>query len=409
MSVPNLMAELYKPLHAFNLELKITLAEGETLGILGPSGAGKSMTLRMIAGLVRPERGKIHLGERCLFDSERHLDSVPQKRRIGYVFQDYALLPHLTVAGNIAYGMPKVIRGEERKRRVQDFLAEIRLEEHAARYPSQLSGGQQQRVALARALAAEPELLLLDEPFSALDLELRSELEQTLLRFRHSRKIPFILVTHNLEEAYRLCDQLALLEKGDILQQGPKDELLRSPQSLQVARKLGVRNVWHGQVIQRVGEGGTVWIPVLAQELWVEHLPESYEIWLGIRPVEGTLLAFPADGQKNVFSISIVRRVQGVQSDTLTAKIHSYPQHTVARSEGERSSSAEEHSFAAGDISFAAETLSVRGNRASTSIGLVEIEMPSRYLPKQSLKDMRYLHLPPDKLLAVSSDQVERA
>ncbi|MHB1405898.1 MAG: sulfate/molybdate ABC transporter ATP-binding protein [Desulfitobacteriaceae bacterium] len=402
-----LQAELSKPLHAFNLELKLTLVEGETLGILGPSGAGKSMTLRMLAGLVRPERGTIHLGERCLYDSERRLDSVPQKRRIGYVFQDYALFPHLTVASNIAYGLPKAIRGEERKRRVQDFLADIRLEEHAFRYPSQLSGGQRQRVALARALAAEPELLLLDEPFSALDVELRSELEQTLLRFRHARKIPYILVTHNLEEAYRLCDQLALLEKGNILQQGPKDELLRSPQSLQVARKLGMRNVWTGQVIQRAGEGGTVWIPALAQELLVEHLPESNEIWLGIRPDEGTLLTYPTDGQKNVFSISIVRRVQGVQSDTLTAKIHPYSQPHAVRSEDERSSFTKEHSFAAGDISPAVDISAVRSSFAGTFIGLVEIEIPSRHIAKQSLKDMRYLHLPPDKLLAISSDQVE--
>ena len=389
MGTPSLMAELYKPLHTFNLELKLSLAVGETLGILGPSGAGKSMTLQMLAGLVRPERGRIHLGERCLFDSERHINSVPQKRRIGYVFQDYALFPHLTVAANIAYGLPKAIRRAERKHRVQDFLTEIRLEDYASRYPSQLSGGQQQRVALARALAAEPELLLLDEPFSALDWELRSDLEQTLLRFRNSRKIPFILVTHNLEEAYRLCDRLAIFEKGNILQQGAKEELLRSPQGLQAARKLGVRNLWSAQIRLRQGEGGSVWVPALAQELWVAQLPDrvlSSQIWVGIRPINATLLPFPANGQKNVFPISIVQRVHGVQSDTVTVKIPPDAQPTLTQSEAER------------------ETLTFRSSGVAGSHGFVEIEVPSGHLSERSLENMHYLYLPPDRLLGLAVD-----
>ncbi|MDI6813049.1 MAG: ABC transporter ATP-binding protein [Desulfitobacteriaceae bacterium] len=400
METSSLIAELYKPLHTFNLELKLVLTEGETLGILGPSGAGKSMTLRMLAGLVRPERGRIHLGERCLFDSDRHINSVPQKRRIGYVFQDYALFPHLTVEANIAYGMPKSIRGSERKRRVQDFLTEIRLEEYASRYPSQLSGGQQQRVALARALAAEPELLLLDEPFSALDWELRSDLEQTLLRFRNSRKIPFILVTHNLEEAYRLCDQLVIFDNGKALQQGPKDELLHAPQNLQVARKLGVRNLWSAQIRQRQREGGTVWIPALAQELWIERLPDgsqSSQIWVGIRPVNVTLLPSPADGKENIFPISIVSRVHGVQSDSILVQISSAAQNTRTW--------IHPHPLTMDDRSSTPETPPCRDPAVDDGInGFVEIEVLSEHLSKNSLEDMHYLYLPPNKLLAFAVD-----
>ncbi|MHB1651822.1 MAG: sulfate/molybdate ABC transporter ATP-binding protein [Desulfitobacteriaceae bacterium] len=380
MGTPKLRVDLYKPLHAFNLKLKISLAEGETLGILGPSGAGKSMTLRMIAGLVKPQRGDIYLGERCLFDSVRHIDGAPQERRIGYVFQDYALFPHLTVAANIAYGISRTIRREARKRRVQDLLAEIHLEEHATRYPSQLSGGQQQRVAIARALAAEPELLLLDEPFSALDLELRRELEQTLLRFRHSRQIPFILVSHNLEEAYRLCDRLAVIENGVILQQGLKDELLRSPQNLQVARKLGVRNFWSGRVTERVGEGGKVWVQQLAQELWVEHLPQSTEVWLGIRPSEGVLLPVLEADLPNVFSVSVVHQVKGVRSHTITAMVHAIRQ-----------------------SHFDASTDRIVNGFSFVEAGaqeMLEIEVPVNQFPKGFPNAISYLQLPPNKLFA---------
>lgn len=361
---PILQAHLYKPLHAFTLDLAIALKPGETLGILGPSGSGKSMTLRMIAGLVKPEQGEINLNGRPLFNSKKHYDCRPQKRRVGYVFQHYALFPHLTVSENIAYGIPKAMKGDMRRARVQELLQEIHLEEHAMRYPAQLSGGQQQRVALARALAAEPEILLLDEPFSALDVELRGELEALVLRFRQSHQVSYILVTHNLEEAYRLCDQLAIIDHGRILQQGPKDELLRSPHTLEVARKLGAKNLWPGQVLDRNGQGGTVQIPHLDQTLTVQRLPASSDVWVGIRPGEAVLLSGPEPRLTNTFPIDISHIIQGVRSHTL----------------------------------FVSPCLS-----ASTSIpafekpDYLEIEVPGHRLSATP----PYLYLPPDKLFTL--------
>ena len=317
MTSPVLAAKLHKQLHAFSLDVEFSLLPGETLAILGPSGSGKSMTLRMIAGLVKPEKGEVRLGDRTLLDTVQGMDCPPHKRRVGYVFQHYALFPHLTVEANIMYGMPRHHNRQERRRRAQVLLAEIRLENYAGRYPSQLSGGQQQRVALARALAAEPELLLLDEPFSALDVELRGELEAAVLRFREAYHLPYILVTHNLEEAYRLCDNLVLLENGRILQQGEKDQVLSSPKSLAVAQKLGVRNFWQGQVTRREADGGWVKVPALGQELWVSRLPSADPVWVGIRPLAAELRQLVQPEIINTVPVQIVRRVQGVRSHTV--------------------------------------------------------------------------------------------
>lgn len=323
MSLTIFQAKFKKTLYSFNLELDLSLNEGETLGILGPSGSGKSMSLRAIAGLIKPEHGVISLKGRFLFDSDKGFDAPPQQRRIGYVFQHYALFPHMTVAENISYALARTLKGVKRKERIHKLLEEIRLTEHASRYPSQLSGGQQQRVALMRALAADPDLLLLDEPFSALDAELRGELEALVLRFRSSHNVPYILVTHNLEEAYRLCDKLVIIEQGKVLQLGPKEELLRRPQTLEVARKVGAKNLWEGEVINTGTSGGTVYVPALNEELIIHSLPEAAatlapsKVWLGIRPVEAVLLSGPEPGLPNTFPIEIINQIRGVQSHTL--------------------------------------------------------------------------------------------
>ncbi len=361
MTSPVLSAKLHKILHAFNLDVEFSLLPGETLAILGPSGSGKSMTLRMIAGLVKPEQGEILLGDRALLDTRRGLDCPPHKRKIGYVFQHYALFPHLTVENNITYGIPRQYTRPERRRRAQDLLAEIRLQGYAARYPSQLSGGQQQRVALARALAAEPELLLLDEPFSALDVELRGELEEAVLRFRETYHLPYILVTHTLEEAYRLCDNLVLLESGRILQQGGKDLLLSSPQTLAVAQKLGVRNFWRGRVTRRDADGGWVKVEALGQELWVNRLPSSGLVWLGIRPLAAELRDQPQPGTKNMIPVHIMRRVHGVRSHTIVV----VPEGTALPT-------------GSGGVEF-------------------EIEIPAHITYENS----SYVYLPPEKLFAI--------
>ena len=216
-------------------------ADSAPLGLLGPSGSGKSMTLRAIAGLVKPDRGRIVLDGRVLFDSEQGIDVPPRDRRIGLLFQHYALFPHLTVAENIAFGLRRH-PDKERKRIAAQQLSAVHLDGLAQRYPATLSGGEQQRVALARALAIEPAALLLDEPFSALDTHLRSALERQLRETLASYRGSTMFVSHNLEEAYRVCERLVVLANGKVAASGPKEEIFRHPPALEVARVTGCKN-----------------------------------------------------------------------------------------------------------------------------------------------------------------------
>jgi ABC-type sulfate/molybdate transport systems ATPase subunit len=224
----------------FHLSVEFT-ADGAPLGLLGPSGSGKTMTLRAIAGLDTPDSGRIVLHGRVLFDSKQRIDVPARERRIGLLFQHYALFPHLTVTENVAFGLGRFAE-DERARRVKQQLAAMRLEGLSNRYPATLSGGEQQRVALARALAIEPAALLLDEPFSALDTHLRSALERqlrdTLERYNGST----LFVSHNLEEAYRVCRELVVLARGNVAARGPKEEIFRHPPTLEVARLTGCKN-----------------------------------------------------------------------------------------------------------------------------------------------------------------------
>jgi molybdate transport system permease protein len=236
----SLEVSIEKNVAGFQLSVAF-VAEGAPLGVLGPSGSGKTMGLRAIAGLETPDRGRIVLQGRVLFDSERGINLPARERRVGLLFQNYALFPHLTVAENIAFGL-RHLEEAERKRRVTEQLAAAHLSGFSDRYPATLSGGEQQRVALARALAIEPEALLLDEPFSALDTHLRSALErqlrETLQRYRGAT----LFVSHNLEEAYRVCENLAVLSSGSVAAYGPKEEIFRHPPTLEVARVTGCKN-----------------------------------------------------------------------------------------------------------------------------------------------------------------------
>ena len=224
----------------FHLEVAFR-ASGAPLGILGPSGAGKSLTLRAIAGLERPDRGRIVLDGRVLFDSAGGVDCPSRDRRVGLLFQNYALFPHLTVAQNIAFGIAAIPK-DDRARRIADQIAAVHLAGLEDRHPAALSGGEQQRVALARALAPRPEALLLDEPFSALDAHLRGEIERELREALKDYRGIALFVSHNLEEAYRFCDELVVLANGRIVAAGPKEELFRLPPGFEVARLTGCKN-----------------------------------------------------------------------------------------------------------------------------------------------------------------------
>jgi ABC-type sulfate/molybdate transport systems ATPase subunit len=236
----SLEVAIEKQVSGFRLAVEFT-ADGAPVGLLGPSGSGKSMTLRSIAGLETPDRGRIVLHGRVLFDSARRINVPARARRVGLLFQRYALFPHLTVAENVAFGLRR-LPGPERARRVGQQLAAAHLEDFANRYPVSLSGGEQQRVALARALAVEPAALLLDEPFSALDTHLRGALERQLRETLGAYRGSTLFVSHNLEEAYRVCRELVVLTRGSVAARGPKEEIFRHPPTLEVARLTGCKN-----------------------------------------------------------------------------------------------------------------------------------------------------------------------
>jgi molybdate transport system permease protein len=235
-----LWVELEKSLPHFQLNTTFTAGQG-TLGILGGSGSGKSMTLRCIAGIETPTKGRIVLNGRTLFDAEKHINQPSPKRNISLVFQNYALFPHMTVAQNIAFGLQHLPPSLRRQQTSQQ-LALVQMQHLGDRYPHQLSGGQQQRVALARALATEPEVLLLDEPFSALDTHLRSQMEQQLLQTLATYRGITLFVTHNLEEAYRLCETLMVMSGGKTIAHASKHQIFEHPQTVRVAQLTGCKN-----------------------------------------------------------------------------------------------------------------------------------------------------------------------
>lgn len=239
---------LVKRLPGFSLDVAWTAGEG-VAALFGPSGAGKTLTLQCLAGLLEPDAGRIVVDGRVLFDAEARIDLPPQRRQIGYVFQGYALFPHLSVAENIGFGLRDRARAEGR-RRTADVIARMGLEGLEARRPHELSGGQRQRVALGRALAPDPALLLLDEPLSALDATLRQSLRDDLRRILTEWGTTAVLVTHDFTEAYRLGDRIVVYEAGRVIQTAPRGELLWQPASERVAGIVGIRNVLHGTVLK---------------------------------------------------------------------------------------------------------------------------------------------------------------
>ncbi|MEM8716249.1 MAG: molybdate ABC transporter permease subunit [Cyanobacteria bacterium P01_G01_bin.4] len=235
-----LSATLSKQLEAFPLSVSLDIGD-RPFGILGHSGSGKSMTLRCLAGLATPDSGRIVLNGRTLFDSKQGINLPSHQRRIGIVFQNYALFPHMSVADNITFGLQDRYHSEQAKA-VSHLLSLVQLDGLKHRYPHQLSGGQQQRVALARALAISPDALLLDEPLSALDNYLRSQIEQLLSDVFATYGGAVVFVTHKLEEAYRVCNRLIVLDNGQVLANGPKADIFEHPGHYQVAKVTECKN-----------------------------------------------------------------------------------------------------------------------------------------------------------------------
>ena len=231
------------------------------VALVGPSGSGKTLTLQCIAGLIVPDSGRIVCGGRTLFDSAENVTLRPQQRRVGYVFQGYALFPHMTVGENVSYGLRRTgwQRGtarldDGRTDRTKEIIGRLGLSELTSRYPGELSGGQQQRVALARALATDPDVLLLDEPFSALDAPLRRELSVELSETLREWGKVAVLVTHDLPEAYQIADVVVLYEHGTTTGAVSKADLLWHPSSERLARLIGARNILRGTIAQSSGD-----------------------------------------------------------------------------------------------------------------------------------------------------------
>lgn len=240
------------------LQLQLNVRAGELLALVGPSGSGKTTILRTIAGLYQPQYGFLQCNDDIWLDSRNNINVTPQQRRVGLVFQDYALFPHLRVRENLTVAMDQgtAVTREAEALRLLDVVHLSGLED---RYPAELSGGQQQRVAVARALARQPRLLLLDEPFSAVDHMTRQRLQHELARLRRRIEVPIIFVTHDLDEATALADRICVLYNGCALQTAGPDELLRRPLTPHVARLIGNYNVFSGELLFRHGRPLLAW------------------------------------------------------------------------------------------------------------------------------------------------------
>jgi molybdate ABC transporter permease protein len=312
-----LFLNIFKPLSGFALDVGFDIGL-EVLGILGASGSGKSMTLRCIAGLETPTSGKIAVNGKVLFDSLQGIDVPSKDRRIGFLFQNYALFPHLTVAENIAFGLQH-LSASEQKLRVKEQLISVQMSGLESRYPHELSGGQQQRVALARAIASCPDLLLLDEPFSALDTHLRSQLERELMQTLANYRGITLFVSHNLEEVYRVCENLLVLADGSAIAFDTKQNIFDRPRNFTVAQLTGCKNFCAAKQVAETVVEAIDW----GCDLTVaEPIPKSL-VSVGIRAHQISFVS--ACDRENTFACWIASTVETPHRVTLYLKLHSPP------------------------------------------------------------------------------------
>ncbi|MFQ5860596.1 MAG: molybdenum ABC transporter ATP-binding protein [Dehalococcoidia bacterium] len=288
------------PLGGFYLSVRWEVEAGEVLALFGPSGAGKSLVLAMIAGLVRPQRGQVEVDGEAVLDTERGIWVPPHLRRVGYVPQHYGLFPHLSVEGNVAFGLARWPR-EQAEQRVTQLLHAFELEALSRRRPQSLSGGEQQRVALARAMAPGPRLLLLDEPFSALDAELRRRLRRELRARLQGWQLPVVLVAHDQEDVLALAHRVVVLDGGRVVAEGVPLEVLGRPSAPTVARLVGVENVLEAEVVEHHPVEGTMTCRV--GETCLE-VPSA-----AVRPGERVLL-----GLRATDVLVAVQRPQGISA-----------------------------------------------------------------------------------------------
>jgi molybdate transport system ATP-binding protein len=311
-----------KRFDGFQLDAAFT-AEHELVVLFGPSGSGKSLTVQTIAGTVQPDAGRIVIEGETVYDNASRLNLAPQARRVGYVPQHYALFPHLTAEKNIGFGLIG-LPWRERERRVAELLDLFGLQGLAHRRPYELSGGQQQRVALARALAVQPRLLLLDEPFAALDAPLRGALRQKLAQVQARAGITVLMVTHDLADAFALGQRIIVYDAGRVIQQGTRAEIFFQPATRRVAEFVGTGNILPA-VVERA-EAGTLWLGWQGQQIAAAPAPfaPGMPVYLCIRPTQ--LLVVRPDRlaereRENLLSGHIVSEMMQAETYTLHLRL----------------------------------------------------------------------------------------
>ncbi|MBI4876592.1 MAG: ATP-binding cassette domain-containing protein [Acidobacteria bacterium] len=280
----------------FSLELEFQAGAGVTV-LFGPSGSGKTLALDSIAGFVRPDEGRIMLDDRILFDGATGVHLVPQARHCGYVFQNYALFPHMTLRQNLEFAAERRPR-LERHRKVNEMLDRFHLAEVAGRRPHELSGGQKQRCSIARALIGAPTLLRLDEPARGLDAPLRADLYAVLRQVRAEFRTPILLVTHDLEECFELGEEMLVVRGGRLAQSGPPRKIVDQPASAEVARLLGVFNLMSAEILALDPGRNSSRVRFGEVELGGPYFPGHFKgdrVWLCARPEQ--LTAGPREGR----------------------------------------------------------------------------------------------------------------
>lgn len=356
----------------FTLDVDIS-AGAETLGFLGASGCGKSLTMRCIAGIETPDEGRIVVNDRVFFDSAQGINLSPQERKTALLFQNYMLFPNLTVAQNVAAGIGKEVGKARRSEIVQSELKRFGLEGFDKRYPAQLSGGQQQRVALARMLAARPDILMLDEPFSALDAHLKGVLEQNLVSLFDAFDGTILYVSHDIDEALRFCDRIAVVEAGHIMEIDTGYELVNSPQSSAALKLSGCKNATPAR---RAGEH-EVWLPKWGVRVKTEQpVPEDIA-YFGVRARNVTAVTGPGE---NCFCMRVDRASNSRFERTLLLGFDERDESevpTVTHTEDEMKY-LHQHMFW----------------RVST------VDVPEDKLPKTG--DMLWIHIPKDRIYLVT-------
>ena len=306
-----LYIDIKKQLGDFTLDIEIETNK-ETLALFGASGCGKTITLKCVAGIEKPDEGEIVLNDKILFSSKKKINLPPQRRNVGLLFQSYALFPNMTLEENIAISIPKNCPNKDKT--VRNRIREFSLEGLEENYPHELSGGQQQRTALARMLVNEPEILMLDEPFSALDEHLRWKLEQRLITTLHDYGSTALYVSHNKDEVYRIADKIAIYNQGKIQSIGEKEEIFSKPQSVDAAKLIGCDNISKAQKIGRNKVYAIDWDMELESE-------ETVQEGLKYVGIHGNNLAISnSTAFSNTFPMKIVNKIENPFSSTLVLK-----------------------------------------------------------------------------------------